>query len=98
MFVFENKILITRLSLFARIALLLIRLQWFLLLENRNEILPANISGLFSTFEGNFASWCKIYNIYILIILITSFKKIRNGNSMNVNALGKRVPLTLYFN
>lgn len=29
MFVFENKILITRLSLFARIALLVIRLQWF---------------------------------------------------------------------
>lgn len=29
MFVFENKILVTRLSLFARSALLVIRLQWF---------------------------------------------------------------------
>lgn len=29
MFVFENKILVTRLSLFARFALLVIRLQWF---------------------------------------------------------------------
>lgn len=33
MFVFENKILITRLSLFARIALLVIRLQWFCFLR-----------------------------------------------------------------